>query len=176
MHFLILLLICVAVGFIVVRRFDRRRWHRCQIERDIFFRNHPYGLNGDQQFKVSLALSQSAQKKLVNELMLKPIDQSVYKKACLQREAGQHNQPFLVRVMIHDFKIGYLEPAYAEQLCKNLHQTDFMIGRPVAVLAEILIFQKTAHDFRCRVKLDLPQDPRRVRSLIDYKTVEGSAD
>ncbi len=172
MLFLIVFVMFMVVAFLLARQLDRRRWHRYQIDRDMFFRTHPYTLDCDQQFDVHLTLNQNAQKKLMNELMLKSHEQSILKKALIQREAEQQNQPFIIKVMVHDLIIGYLEIKYAEQLCKSLQETDFMIGRPIETLAEISIFQKNEIHLLCRVKLDLPRNPKLVNNLIKGKKVD----
>ena len=61
--------------------------------------------------------------------------------------------------MVQDFTIGYLETKYAELFGASLDQTDFEIGRPIELNAEIIVFERD-NEVSCRVKLDLPRNPK----------------
>ena len=160
MLWLLLIIICVIVGFLVIRQSDQRRWGRYQIERDMYFQMYPYQLDPLLPFSVVVPLGYLAQRKLQNELMLKLNQDVIYKTALVQREAARQNQTYVVQVCIHDHKVGELEPKYAEKLCLNLAQTDFFIGRPISLQAEITVFQKSETECGCRIKLNLPPDPQ----------------
>ena len=172
MLFLILFVLLIVVAFICVQQLDRRRWHRYQIERDLYFHQYPYVLEGEQKFEVYLPVSQNIQRKLMNTLMLTLQKQSLLKKVIIQREAEQKDHPFLVRVMIHDLNVGYLELKYAEQLCKILRETDFVIGRPIEVMAELSAIPNIGVDLTCRVRLDLPKNLKLVKELIKEKKTQ----
>lgn len=161
MLWLLLIIICVVVGIIVICQSDQRRWGRYQIERDMYFQMYPYQLlDPSLPFSVVVPLGYLAQRKLQNELMLKLDQQAIYKTALVQREAARHNQTYVVQVRIHDHKVGELDPKYAEKLCLNLAQTDFFIGRPISLQAEITVFQKSEDEYGCRIQLNLPADPQ----------------
>ena len=162
----ILMIVCVVVVFLIVRNNDQRRWSRYQIERDMYFQMHPYHLKQDLPYSVVVPLGHTAQQKLKNELMLKPAACHLYETALIQREAARQNQMYVVQVRIHDYKVGELEPKYAEKLCLNLEKTDFFIGRPIALNAEIQVFQKNLSECRCRIKLNLPADPQLAQQVL----------
>ena len=169
MLWLILIAIIIGIGFIFAQHIDQKRWQRYQFERDIFFRTHPYLLDTNQQFAILFAIGKSSQKRLINELMLKPSDQSIYKKIYLQRESTKNHDLQTVKVTLNDLKLGYLEKQYAHALCQSLKHTDFLIGRPIELLAEIFVFECDHGELGCRVKLDLPRDPQMVRELLIEK-------
>lgn len=169
MLFLILFAILIVVSFLFVQQLDRRRWHRYQIQRDMYFHQYPYILDNQQKFEIHLPINQSMQRKLLNHLMLNLKQQSVLRTAFIQREAEQKNHSFLVKVMIHDLKIGYLESKYAEQFCQALQQTDFVIGRPIEVMAELSVLSNLGSDSGCRVKLDLPKNLKLVQAIVKEK-------
>ena len=160
MLWLLLIIICVIVGFVIICQSDQRRWGRYQIERDMYFQMYPYRLDPSLPFSVVVPLGYLAQRKLKNELMLKLNKQAIYKTALIQREAARQNQTYVVQVRIHDHKVGEIDAQYAEKLCLNLAQTDFFIGRPISLQAEITVFQKSAHECGCHLKLNLPADPQ----------------
>ena len=176
MLWLLLIIICVVVAFMVIRQSDQRRWGRYQIERDMYFQMYPYQLDPSLPFSVVVPLGYLAQRKLQNELMLKSDQQAVYKTVLVQREAARQNQTYVVQVRIHDHKVGELNPKYAEKLCLNLAQTDFFIGRPISLEAEIIVFQKSAHECGCRIQLNLPADPQfDSKQLIETKPKKKQA-
>lgn len=174
MYILVLMLIVLVMSIFLVKRVDQRRWQRCQIERDLFFRNHPYELNAEQDCIVQVSMTKSAQTKLINEMMLKSVGQPIIKKAMIQREYVDENQPhkFMIKVMVKENMIGYLEKKYAESFCQNLKQTDFFIGRPIATLSEVTLYRNSAGESGCKVKLALPTEPLDIIDLIVEKQPE----
>lgn len=163
MLFFIIIFILLVFGFWIVRHVDQRRWHRYQLERDLYFRQHPYQFEGDQEFAILLLTAKPIQKKLINLFMWKAATQPYYKKVMLLREADQIQQSDRVKVVLGDLSLADLELKYAAKLCQSLQHTDFQIGRPIEVLAEFLILQPHAHIPTLRIKLDLPRDPSEVR-------------
>lgn len=166
----------IALGIMFAKHVDLRRWQRYQFERDMYFRQHPLYLQCGEQFEIALHLNKTIQKKLVNELMLKPSDQSVFKKALIQRDADSTGQKYNIKVSIQDKTYGYLDFAYADELGEQLKYTDFEIGRAIEILVEIIVFKTM--DFNemrgecgCRVRLDLPRDPRMVSKFLVEKIV-----
>ena len=157
-----------VVCIILIKKVDHQRWHRYQIERDLFFRDHPYELKIEQDFNLHIALTKPAQFKLMNELMLKSSDEELYRKAIIQRERALDAQSsqYMVKVKIADIEMGYLEQNYAEQFCKTLKKSDFFIGRPISILSEIMICKNARGDSGCRVKLGLPEDPNAIKDLL----------
>lgn len=170
----IFMVVVVAVGFIAIRHGDQRRWGRYQIERDMYFQMHPYQFNQELPFSIVVPLGRIAQRKLQNELMLKPNQRCTRTTAVIQRDAARQNQIYVVNVCIHDYKIGELEPKYAETLCLNLEKTDFFIGRPILLQAEIEVFQKSTSETGCRVKLNLPTDLSKVDQQLIEKLPENN--
>ena len=167
MWVLVLIMIVVILGVLLIRYMDQHRWQRYQFERDLYFRQYPLLLQCGEQFSMTLQLNKVMQKKLINELMLKPQEQCFVKKALIQRAEDVGGQKYTVKVSIHDKIFAYLDVAYANALGEQLHSTDFEIGRPIEVLAEIMVFYtdnvNTARQERgCRLRLDLPHDPDRV--------------
>ena len=66
---------------------------------------------------------------------------------------------------------------YAELLGEHLSQTDFEIGRPIELNAEIFVFEKGEAEIGCRVRLDLPRDPRTAaRYLVENQQIESDQD
>ncbi len=165
---LILIGICVLIvlGIVLAKQIDQRRWQRYQFERDMYFRQHPFLWEGLERFELVLNINAQSQKKLLNELMLKSAEMSYIRKSRIQREPECAHQKYAVKVMINDLTIGYLEKKYAELLGETLQQTDFEIGRPIELNAEIIVFEKNDVDFGCRVKLDLPRDPRMANQYL----------
>lgn len=155
-------MIAVVIALIIIsaRHFDQQRWQRYQLERDMFFCQHPFHWQGLEQFELRLSINAKMQKKIINELMLKATENSHIRKVSIQREPEHEAQQYLIKVMLHDFTIGYLEPKYAEIFGETLSNTDFEVGRPIALNAEIIVFEKDDVEFGCHVKLDLPRDPR----------------
>ncbi len=166
MLFLVLLVFCAVAGFLTLQHLDRKRWHRYQIERDIFFRLNPFVLQNDPECKMMITLNKATQKKLLGVLMLKQPGQSVNRTVQIQREPEQKNQQFIVAVYFQDFKIGELEPKYTTRLCHSLEKTDFYIGRPLEISAEISITEGFSGDAGCQVRLGLPRDPDSIDQLI----------
>jgi len=159
MLILVIIVIVIVFGIFFAKHVDQRRWQRYQFERDMHFRQFPYLWNGQDQFELVLTMNINAQKKLMNELMLRPSETSYIRKARVQREPENSHQKYLIKVMIQDLMIGRLEKKYAELLGETLQQTDFEIGRPIELNAEIIVFEK-GDEWGCRVRLDLPRDPR----------------
>lgn len=169
MYLLILIVILIALAFVFLKQLDQRRWQRYQIDRDLFFRQHPYALQSSHQHSIHVAMNKSAQFKLVNELMLKSSEQTIIKKAMIQRMPAQAHHQFIIDVLVEEISIGYLEKKYAERFCQSLLETDFFIGRPLLTSAEISFCELKPNVPGCRVKLDLPSDPNLANELIFEK-------
>lgn len=168
----ILIIIVVIGGVFLLRHNDQRRWGRYQIERDMYFQIHPYQFAEEYPFGITISVGHIAQRKLQNELMLKLDHQPTYIAALVQRDEARQNQKYVVKVCINDHKIGELEPKYAEKLCLNLEKTDFFIGRPILLQAEIELFQKMPSEMGCRVKLNLPTDLSSIETQLIEKISE----
>lgn len=165
--FILLIIVVVAVlGIMLVKHIDQRRWQRYQFERDMFFRQYPFQWKGLEQFELVLNINVHAQKKLINELMLRASENSYIKKSRIQREPECSRQQYSIKVMIQDLTIGHLEKKYADLLGESLDQTDFEIGRPIELDAEIIVFEKDDIELGCRVKLGLPRDPRTAHQYL----------
>jgi hypothetical protein len=165
--FILLIIVVVAVlGIMLVKHIDQRRWQRYQFERDMFFRQYPFQWKGLEQFELVLNINVHAQKKLINELMLRASENSYIKKSRIQREPECSRQQYSIKVMIQDLTIGHLEKKYADLLGESLDQTDFEIGRPIELEAEIIVFEKDDIELGCRVKLALPRDPRTAHQYL----------
>ena len=160
MLILVIIIAVIALGVIFAKRIDQRRWQRYQFERDMYFRQYPFQWKGLEQFELVLNVNSNAQKKLINTLMLRASETGYLKKERVQREPECANQQYSIKVTIQDLIIGRLEKRYAELLGENLQKTDFETGRPIEINAEIIVFEKDDIDLGCRVKLDLPRDPR----------------
>ncbi len=160
MLILVILVVVFVLGVVLAKRVDQRRWQRYQFERDMFFRQNPFQWKGLEQFELVLNINANAQKKLMNELMLRPSEMSYIRKSRIQREPECAHQKYAIKVMINDLTIAHLEKKYAELLGETLQHTDFETGRPIELNAEIIVFEKDDVEFGCRVKLDLPRDPR----------------
>ncbi|WP_089606082.1 hypothetical protein [Acinetobacter piscicola] len=160
MLILVIIIAVIALGIFFAKHVDQRRWQRYQFERDMYFRQHPFQWKGLEQFELVLNMNANTQKKLINELMLRASETGYLKKARVQREPECANQQYSIKVMIQDLTIGRLEKRYAELLGENLQKTDFETGRPIELNAEIIVFEKDDVDLGCRVRLDLPRDPR----------------
>lgn len=158
MHFLIIVAVLVIVGFILLRRLDQYRWHRYRVERERYFQMHPFHLDGEGRFAISLSLSKPTQIKMMNAFMWKAIEQHYFKKVFIQREEQSETEQMRVKVAIGNIDLGYLDARYAQQLCQNLLQTDFSVGRPIEVLAEIWVLAQQTKFISCKIKLDLPED------------------
>lgn len=156
MYILILMVIIIALGFIFLKQLDQRRWKRYQIDRDLFFRQNPYQLQQDTACVVAVAMTKTAQFKLRNELMLKTADERVLKTALIQRMPSQSHHQYIIRVSIEEVLVGYLDKVYAARFCLQLQDTDFFIGRPIAVQAQVSFV--TQHQ-GCIVRLNLVADP-----------------
>ena len=90
--------------------------------------------------------------------MWKAIEQHYLKKVFIQREEQTENANMRVKVAIGNIHLGYLDARYAQHLCQNLLQTDFSVGRPIEVLAEIWVLAQQAKFISCKIRLDLPED------------------
>lgn len=166
MHFLIIVTVLVIVGFILLRQLDQYRWRRYRVERERYFQMHPFQLHGDGQFGISLPLSKPIQIKLMNAFMWKAIEQHYLKKVFIQREEQSETENTRVKVAIGNIHLGYLDARYAQQLCQNLLQTDFSVGRPIEVLAEIGVLAQQAKFISCKIRLDLPEDTQHLAELL----------
>lgn len=167
MLFLILTFVVIALGFLLVHSMDQRRWHRYKFERDMFFHDHPYVLQCDEKFEFELHVPKTIQKKLINVLLLKTDQQRIVRKAIIQRDAEKH-QPNSVKVILCDLPVANLEPYYAERFYQSLINTDFSIGRPIEVSAEILLCNSQDQKTIQHIYLDLPENPRQANQcLID---------
>ncbi|NHB56885.1 hypothetical protein G9F32_02390 [Acinetobacter sp. 194] len=162
-------MIIAVICIVTIKNVDQRRWQRYQIERDLHFRDHPYVLKSEPAFNVRVIMSKSAHFKLINTLMLKQSTQQVFKKAMLQREKAseQDAYQFVVKVLIEDIHIGYLEQHYAETFCEVLKESDFYIGRPISILSEVTFCKNNFSDAGCKVVLGLPLDPNEIKDLIE---------
>ena len=160
MLILVIIVVVIVLGIIFAKKVDQRRWQRYQFERDMYFRQYPFQWKGLEQFDLVLNINASTQKKLINELMLRSSEMSYIRKARIQREPEYTHQKYAIKVMINDLIIGHLEKKYAELLGETLQQTDFETGRPIELEAEIIVYEKDDIEFGCRVKLNLPRDPR----------------
>ena len=159
MLILLIIVVVLVLGIIFAKKVDQRRWQRYQFERDMFFRQNPFQWKGLEQFDLVLNINANAQKKLINELMLRPSEMSYIRKSRIQREPECAHQKYAIKVMINDLTIAHLEKKYAELFGETLQQTDFETGRPIELNAEIIVFEKDDVEFGCRVKLNLPRDP-----------------
>lgn len=169
MYLLILMVFIIALGFIFLKQLDQRRWHRYQIDRDMYFSQHPYVIQSSQQYSIYVAMNKSAQFKLINELMLKSVEPLTYREVLIQRMPAQSHHQYIIKVMIKDIVLGYLEKNYAERFCQSLEATDFFIGRPILVCAEISVCESVTAFIGCKVKLDLPVDPTVASQLVFEK-------
>ncbi|RYL29612.1 hypothetical protein [Acinetobacter piscicola] len=166
MLFLVLVVIVIVLGFFMIQQLDERRWQRYQFERDMFFRDHPLLVQDIDDFDYALKLSHAMQRKIITELMLKPTIQPIYKKMRLQRLPEIRQEKYHIQVLLNDIKIGELDRNYAQQCGERLVKTDFEIGRPIEVLAEILVLRKNNHELTCQIHLSLPQDPTQIANLL----------
>ena len=165
MLFLILTFIVIALGFLLVHSMDQRRWHRYKFERDMFFRNNPYILQCNEKFELDLHVTNTVQRKLLSVLMLKTQQQQVYRTATLQRDTDQYRRNS-VKVTLCDLTVANLEPYYAEKFCKSLAHTDFSIGRPIEVAAEILLCVDLKQTLIQEIRIDLPLDPAQANQYL----------
>lgn len=170
MLILLIIVVVIALGIVFAKQVDLRRWQRYQFERDMYFRQYPFLWKGLDQFEMVLNTHPNAQKKLINELMLRSDENSYIKKAWVQREPECAGQRYSIKVMVQDLLIGRLEKKYAELLGEQLSQTDFEIGRPIELNAEIIVFEKDDVELGCRVRIDLPRNPKMVN---DYLVENG---
>lgn len=153
------ILVILLSGFIIVK-IDQRRWKRYRLHRDVYFKKYPYLYQGSDQFQISLSVSKLNQLKLLNLFMLKPTQQDLFKNMYLLLENRQcHNR---IQVIVDELYLGILETDYAAQLSGQLAHTDFMIGRPIEVLAKIFIFAPEQDQGLCKVCLDLPLQPQQI--------------
>lgn len=177
MLILLIIVVVIALGIVFAKQVDQRRWQRYQFERDMYFRQYPFLWKSLDQFELVLSIQTHAQKKLINELMLRSSENSFIKKAWVQREPECAGQRYSIKVMIQDLLIGRLDKKYAELLGEHLSQTDFEIGRPIELNAEIFVFEKGETEIGCRVRLDLPRDPRTAaRYLVENQQIKSDKD
>ena len=171
MYLLLFMVIALMLGVVIIKKIDQRRWQRYQIERDLYFRDHPYELSHEQDFQIMVAMQKAAQFKLINEMMLKSLDQPILKKAIIQRERvlDSEKHQFVIKVIVRDIHIGYLDHQYAEQFCQQLKKTEFIVGRPISIWSELTILRNSAGERACRVKLGLPENPKMIEHLIMEK-------
>ena len=73
MLILVIIVVVAVLGIIFAKQIDQRRWQRYQFERDIYFRQYPFQWKGLEQFELVLNINAQAQKKLINQLMLRQI-------------------------------------------------------------------------------------------------------
>lgn len=149
----------VLTGFIIVK-IDQRRWKQYRLHRDVYFRNNPYLYQGNDQFQIVLSVSKHNQVKLFNLFMLKPKQHDLFKNMHLLLESGKCQNR--IQVLVGELYLGILETDYAAQLSHQLAHTDFNIGRPIEVLAKILIFAPEQGLGLCKVCLDLPPQPQQI--------------
>lgn len=76
MLILVIIVVVAVLGIIFAKQIDQRRWQRYQFERDIYFRQYPFQWKGLEQFELVLNINAQAQKKLINQLMLRPSNDS----------------------------------------------------------------------------------------------------
>lgn len=153
-----IMLVTMIIGFIVVKHIDQQRWDRYQFDRAKFFRTHPYDFRPIQQYPIQIPISASNQIRLINTLMLKLEEPTFYRDALIQRMETHHSHPHQVQVSIADIQIGYLEMNYARLFTQALEHTDFYVGRPIRVKAEISL-KELSKGKCCQVRLDLCRDP-----------------
>ena len=155
-----IMLVTMIIGFIVVRHIDQQRWDRYQFDRAKFFQTHPYDFRSDQQYPIQIPISASNQLRLINTLMLKSVE----------RMETHHSLPHQVQVSIADIQIGYLEINYARLFTQAIDHTDFYVGRPIRVMAEIKL-KESSKGKNCQVRLDLCRDPSRTSDYIFEKQI-----
>lgn len=169
MLFLILTFIVIALVFLLLHSMDKRRWHRYKFERDMFFRSHPYILHCNEKFEIELHVTNTMQRKLLSVLTLKSDQLQRYRTATILRDADQYRRNS-VKVMLCDLTVAHLEPYYAEKFCKSLAHTDFSIGRPIEVSAEILLSIGENQTEIQDIRIDLPLDPTQANQYLVDKT------
>ena len=81
MLILLIIVVVIALGIVFAKQVDQRRWQRYQFERDMYFRQYPFLWKSLDQFELVLSIQTHAQKKLINELMLRSSENSFIKKA-----------------------------------------------------------------------------------------------
>lgn len=160
MTVLIVVIITILLAVVLIHKVDQRRWKRYQLERDVYFSKYPYVYKGRDQFNIGLSVPKLSQLKLINLLMLKSTQQYLYKNMRLLRGDGQCLNR--IQVLMDELYLGILEPSYAEQLCSHLSHTDFIIGRPIEILAEIFVLSPEQGLGLCKIHLDLPLNPEHV--------------
>ena len=165
-----IMLVTMIIGFIVVRHIDQQRWDRYQFDRAKFFQKHPYDFRSDQQYPIQIPISASNQLRLINTLMLKSVEPILYRDALIQRMETHHSLPNQVQVSIADIQIGYLEINYARLFTQAIDHTDFYVGRPIRVMAEIKL-KESSKGKNCQVRLDLCRDPSRTSDYIFEKQI-----
>ena len=165
-----IMLVTMIIGFIVVRHIDQQRWDRYQFDRAKFFQTHPYDFRADQQYPIQIPISASNQLRLINTLMLKSVEPILYRDALIQRMETHHSLPHQVQVSIADIQIGYLEINYARLFTQAIDHTDFYVGRPIRVMAEIKL-KESSKGKNCQVRLDLCGDPSRTSDYIFVKQI-----
>ena len=160
-----IMLVTMMIGVIVVRHIDQQRWDRYQFDRAKFFQTYPYDFRSDQQYSIQIPISASNQLRLINTLMLKSVEPILYLDALIQRMDTHHSQPHQVQVSIADIRVGYLEMSYARLFTQALAHTDFYVGRPIRVMAEIML-KEASSSKNCQVRLDLFRDPAQADQFL----------
>ena len=102
--------------------------------------------------------------------MLKSVEPILYRDALIQRMETHHSLPHQVQVSIADIQIGYLEINYARLFTQAIDHTDFYVGRPIRVMAEIKL-KESSKGKNCQVRLDLCRDPSRTSDYIFEKQI-----
>ena len=175
--FILLIIVVVAVlGIMLVKHIDQRRWQRYQFERDMFFRQYPFQWQGLEQFELVLNINVHAQKKLINELMLRASENSYIKKSRIQREPECSRQQYSIKVMIQDLTIGHLEKKYADLQFQNcLDQAlQIQIFRQHDQLVATLVAQQHLKEYTLKFIVKDSKTHRIVRTLQDQKQIEQS--
>ena len=168
MYIILLMLFTVVAGFYIVHRIDQQRWDRYQFDRAKFFLLNPYYFYSNHTFEISIYMNAFTQTKLVNALMLNPNNSIIYKNVTIQRFSGQQINQYEIKVIIENIAVGYLEKNYAKQFVRCLEHTDFFVGRPIEVFAEISLVDRHGKS-GCIVKLDLCSDPFLAKDYVFEK-------
>lgn len=153
----IIILITLIIALSMVIYVDHLRWDRYQFDRAKFFQNHPYLLK-IEQYSMTIPVSTSNQIRMINSLMIKPEDPVRYSEVLIQRVDSHQEQAHQVSINLADIQIGNIEKTYAQQLTQALEETDFYVGRPIRVKAEITLTQDYSQK-NCQLKLALCLDP-----------------
>lgn len=155
----------VVVGWILRRKLIQYRWRQMQIKRQRDFQRYPYCVKDSGQFALGLTLSHAKQKQLIDTFGWNNTEQSFLKKVYLY-DVTQHLQQPQVKVILGAVDLGNLSSHYAQQLRQALQQTDFVLGRPIVVLADIQVSTQEQKIAICRVSLDLPLSAADLTDLL----------